>query len=75
MKINKNQFFADSDLAESVTRTIADLYGTAPTMASDTRELIPLSQGFTDGQFLLQQTDPLPLNILALELDYETNDN
>ena len=67
--------FADSDLAESVTRTIADLYGTAPTMASDTRELIPLSQGFTDGQFLLQQTDPLPLNILALELDYETNDN
>ena len=67
--------FADSDLAESVTRTIADLYGTAPTMASDTRELIPLSQGFTDGQFLLQQTDPLPLNVLALELDYETNDN
>ena len=67
--------FSDSDLAESVTRTIADLYGTAPTMASDTRELIPLSQGFTDGQFLIQQTDPLPLNILALELDYETNDN
>jgi hypothetical protein len=67
--------FTDSDLAESVTRTIADLYGTAPTMASDTRELIPLSQGFTDGQFLVQQTDPLPLNILALELDYETNDN
>ena len=67
--------FVDADLAESVTRTIADLYGTAPTMASDTRELIPLSQGFTDGQFLLQQTDPLPLNILALELDYETNDN
>jgi hypothetical protein len=37
--------------------------------------LIPKSQGFTDGQFLIQQSDPMPLNILAYEVDFETNDN
>ena len=67
--------FTDSDLVELVTRTIANQYGEAPHLASETKELIPKSQGFTDGQFLIQQEDPMPLNILAYEVDFETNDN
>jgi len=67
--------FTDSDLVELVTRTIANEYGEAPHLASETKELIPKSQGFTDGQFLIQQEDPMPLNILAYEVDFETNDN
>ena len=67
--------FTDDDLTELVTRTVANQYGEAPHLSSESQELVPSSQGFTEGQFLLQQTDPLPMNILALELDYETNDN
>lgn len=65
----------DEELIELVTRTIANKYGEAPHLASETKELIPKSQGFTDGQFLIQQSDPMPLNILAYEVDFETNDN
>jgi len=67
--------YTDADLVELVTRTVANQYGEAPHLASETKELIPKSQGFTDGQFLIQQSDPMPLNILAYEVDFETNDN
>ena len=67
--------YTDTDLVELVTRTVANEYGEAPHLASETKELIPKSQGFTDGQFLIQQEDPMPLNILAYEVDFETNDN
>ena len=65
----------DAELIELVTRTIANEYGEAPHLASETKELIPKSQGFTDGQFIIEQSDPMPLNLLAYEVDFETNDN
>ena len=65
----------DAELIELVTRTIANKYGEAPHLASETKELIPKSQGFTDGQFIIEQSDPMPLNLLAYEVDFETNDN
>ena len=67
--------FIDAHLAELVTRSVANDYGEAPNLASETKELIPLTQGFTDGQFIIRQSDPMPLNILAYEVDFETNDN
>ena len=67
--------FDESTLTELVTRTIANQYGEAPFLASETKELVPRSQGFTDGQFIIQQADPLPMNLLAYEVDFETNDN
>ena len=67
--------FDESTLTELVTRTIANEYGEAPFLASETKELVPRSQGFTDGQFIIQQEDPLPMNLLAYEVDFETNDN
>ncbi len=70
-----NGAFDESQLVELVTRTVANEYGEAPYLSSETKELIPKSAGFTDGQFIVQQADPLPLNILAYEVDFETNDN
>ena len=70
-----NNAFDESQLVELVTRTVANEYGEAPHLSSETKELIPRSAGFTDGQFIIQQADPLPLNILAFEVDFETNDN
>jgi hypothetical protein len=70
-----NGAFDESQLVELVTRTVANQYGEAPYLSSETKELIPRSAGFTDGQFIVQQADPLPLNILAYEVDFETNDN
>ena len=66
---------SDSDFSELVTRTVQNSYGEAPTLNSKTQELIPKSQGYTDAQFTIKQSDPLGLNILALEIDFETNDN
>jgi hypothetical protein len=65
----------DEDLSQLVTRTVANQYGEAPNLSSETKELIPKSMGFTEGQFQVVQSDPMPLNILAYEVDFETNDN
>ena len=65
----------DADLSQLVTRTVANQYGEAPNLSSETKELIPKSMGFTEGQFQVVQSDPMPLNILAYEVDFETNDN
>ncbi len=67
--------FDESTLTELVTRTIANEYGEAPFLASETKELVPRTQGFTEGQFIIQQADPMPMNLLAYEVDFETNDN
>ena len=66
---------ADNTISELVTRTVNDNYGDPPTLRTGVEELVPISQGFTDAQFQIQMDDSLPVNILALELDYETNDN
>ena len=66
---------ADNTISELVTRTVSDNYGDPPTLLTGVEELVPISQGFTDAQFQIQMDDSLPVNILALELDYETNDN
>ena len=66
---------ATDTISELVTRTTSDLLGDPPTLFTGVQEMVPISQGFTDGQFQLQMDDSLPVNILALELDYETNDN
>ena len=66
---------ATDTISELVTRTTSDVYGDPPTLFTGVQEMVPISQGFTDGQFQIQMDDSLPVNILALELDYETNDN
>ena len=66
---------ADNTISELVTRTVSDNFGDPPTLRTGVEELVPISQGFTDAQFQIQMDDSLPVNILALELDYETNDN
>ena len=66
---------SDQTISELVTRTTSDQYGKAPTLFTGVQEMVPISQGFTDGQFQIQMDDSLPVNILAIELDYETNDN
>ena len=66
---------ATDTISELVTRTTSDEYGDPPTLFTGVQEMVPISQGFTDGQFQIQMDDSLPVNILALELDYETNDN
>ena len=72
---DESNIFDESRLTELVTRTIANEYGEAPFLASETKELVPRTQGFTDGQFIIQQADPMPMNLLAYEVDFETNDN
>ena len=58
-----------------VTRTFSDEYGDPPTLVTGVQELVPSNQGFNDAQFQIQISDSMPTNILAIELDYETNDN
>jgi len=66
---------SEGTLTEMVTRTFSDEYGDPPTLVTGVQELVPSNQGFTDAQFQIQISDSMPTNILAIELDYETNDN
>tara|TARA_R100001594_G_scaffold91009_1_gene125377 strand:+ start:903 stop:3962 length:3060 start_codon:yes stop_codon:yes gene_type:complete len=66
---------SDDTLSELVTRTVSDEYGDPPTLLTGIQELIPVNQGYTDAQFQIEMNDSMPTNILAIELDYETNDN